>query len=98
LDDIRIFIQYGMMSDEKFNERAQKFCLLKTTEGKYFTIEEFTEKIKPLQTDKNEKLVFVYSTDAIEQHSFVAAAKDRGYEILLMDAPVDSFIGFSDAR
>jgi molecular chaperone HtpG len=98
-DDIRIFIQYGMMSDEKFNERAQSFCLLKTTEGKYFTIEEFTQKIKPLQTDKNEKLVFVYSTDAIEQHSFVAAAKDRGYEILLMDAPVDShFIGFLEQK
>ncbi|MEO5673846.1 MAG: molecular chaperone HtpG [Chitinophagales bacterium] len=98
-DDIRIFIQYGMMSDEKFYERALKFCLLKTTDGKYFTIDEFTEKIKPLQTDKNEKLVFVYSSDATDQHSFIAAAKDRGYEILLMDAPVDShFIGFLEHK
>ncbi|MCY7409814.1 MAG: molecular chaperone HtpG, partial [Chitinophagales bacterium] len=98
-DDIKIFIEYGMMSDEKFYERAQKFCLFKTVEQKYFTLEEFKEKIKPLQTDKNEKLVYLYCSDAVEQHSFLAASKERGYEILLMDHPIDShFIGFIEQK
>lgn len=98
-DDIRIFIQYGMMSDDKFYERAKQFCLLKTTDGTYFTLDEFTEKIKPLQTDKNEKAVYLYCTDLTEQHSFIAAAKDRGYEILLMDAIADShFISFLEHK
>lgn len=89
-DDIKIFIQYGMLSDEKFYDRAQNFCLLKTTDGKYFTIEEFRERIKALQTDKHNKTVFLYTTDPVNQHSFVAAAKERGYEVLWMDSPFDS--------
>ena len=98
-DDIRIFIQYGMMSDDKFYERAKQFCLLKTTDNKYYTLDEFTEKIKPLQADKNEKIVYLYCTDLTEQHSFIAAAKDRGYEVLLMDAAVDShFISFLEHK
>ncbi|HUM48177.1 MAG TPA: molecular chaperone HtpG, partial [Chitinophagales bacterium] len=80
-DDVKIFIQYGMLSDEKFYERANNFCLLKTTDGKYYTLDEFAEKIKPLQTDKHGKLIYLYTADAIQQHSYVAGAKERGYEV-----------------
>lgn len=98
-DDVKIFIQYGMLSDEKFYERAKSFCLLKTTDGKYFTLDEFAEKIKPLQTDKHNKLIYLYTTDAVQQHSYVASAKDRGYEVLLMDSPVDAhFIGMLEQK
>ncbi|MEO6169234.1 MAG: molecular chaperone HtpG [Chitinophagales bacterium] len=98
-DDVKIFIQYGMLSDEKFYERAKNFCLLKTTDGKYFTLDEFAEKIKPLQTDKHGKLIYLYTSDAVQQHSYVVAAKDRGYEVLSMDSPVDAhFIGMLEQK
>lgn len=98
-DDIRIFIVYGMLSDEKFYERAKNFCLLKTTDGKYFTFEEFAERIKPVQTDKHSKLVYLYTNDPVNQHSYVLAAKDRGYEVLQLDSPIDShFIGFLEQK
>ncbi|MBX7108135.1 MAG: molecular chaperone HtpG [Chitinophagales bacterium] len=98
-DDVKIFIQYGMLSDEKFYERAAKFCLLKTNTGKYYTLEEFAAKIKPLQTDKNGKLVYLYTSDAVLQHSYVAVAETRGYEVLLMDSPVDPhFIGMLERK
>ena len=70
-DDIRIFIEYGMVSDEKFYERALKFVLLKNTDGKYFTLDEYKEMVKDNQTDKNKKLVYLYTTNAEEQHSYV---------------------------
>ena len=89
-DDIKIFIEYGMISDEKFYERAEKFCLLKNTEGKYFTLEEYKEHIKALQTDKDKNIVYLYATNAEEQHSFISAAKERGYDVLLMDTMIDS--------
>lgn len=89
-DDIKIFIQYGMISDDKFYERTQKFALLKNTEGKYFTLEEYNELIKPLQTDKQEKTVYLYSTDKEEQHSYIENAKQRGYDVLLLDGPLGS--------
>lgn len=98
-DDVKIFIQYGMLSDEKFYERAKNFCLLKTTDGKYYTLDEFAEKIKPLQTDKHGKLIYLYTADAIQQHSYVAGAKERGYEVLSMDSPVDAhFIGMLEQK
>jgi molecular chaperone HtpG len=84
-DDIKIFIEYGMLSDEKFAERAKKFALYKTTTGKYYTMEELTEKIKPIQTDKDNKLVYLYTNDVDGQHSFIEAAKAKGYEVLVMD-------------
>ena len=84
-DDIKIFIEYGMLSDEKFAERAAKFALYKTTDGKYYTMEELTEKIKPTQTDKDDKLVYLYTSDVEGQHSFVSAATTKGYEVLVMD-------------
>jgi len=89
-DDIKIFIQYGMISDDKFRERAKKFCLLKNVDNKYFTIDEYKDHISANQTDKDKKLVHIYSTDPEEQHSFVDAAKERGYDVLWMDTPIDS--------
>lgn len=89
-DDIKIFIQYGMISDEKFKERALKFCLLKNVDGKYFTFEEYNNHIKTNQTDKDKKVIHIYASHKEEQHSFVEAAKERGYDVLLMDTPIDS--------
>jgi molecular chaperone HtpG len=89
-DDIRIFIEYGMISDEKFYERAEKFCLFKNTEGKYFTFDEYKEHIISLQTDKDKNLVYLYSTNTEEQHSYINSAKERGYDILIMDNILDS--------
>lgn len=89
-DDIKIFIQYGMISDDKFRERAMKFCLLKNTEAKYFTFEEYRDQIKTAQTDKDKKIVHIYATNAEAQHSFVESARERGYDVLLLDTPIDA--------
>ncbi len=89
-DDIKIFIEYGMISDDKFRERAKKFCLLKNTDGKYFTLDEYRDHIKTQQTDKDKKVVHVYATNQEEQHSFVEAAKEKGYDVLILDTPIDS--------
>lgn len=88
-DDIKIFVQYGMISDEKFYEKAVKFALLKTTDSKYFTFEEFENHVKPLQTDKDKKLVYLYANNVQEQHAYIDAAKNRGYEVLLMETMLD---------
>jgi molecular chaperone HtpG len=88
-DDIKIFVQYGMISDEKFYEKAVKFAMVKTTEGAYHTFEEFENKVKPLQTDKDKKLIYLYATNLAEQHAYIDAAKARGYEVLLMDTMLD---------
>lgn len=88
-DDIKIFVQYGMISDEKFYEKAVKFVLLKTTEGKFYTLEEFENLVKPLQTDKDKKLVYLYASNAQEQHAYIDAARSRGYEVLLMETILD---------
>lgn len=89
-DDIKIFIEYGMISEEKFRERAKKFCLLKNVDNKYFTLEEYQNHIKTSQTDKDKKVVHLYATHREDQHSFVDLAKERGYDVLLMDTPIDS--------
>ena len=91
-DDIKIFIEYGMLSDEKFFERAQKFALYKNTDGKYYTMDELTEKIKPLQTDKDDKLVFLYTNDVDAQYSYIEAAKNKGYEVLVMDTALTAHL------
>lgn len=88
-DDIKIFVQYGMISDEKFYEKAVKFALLKTTEGKYYTFEEFEALTKPNQTNKDKKLIYLYATNVEEQHAYIDAAKSRGYEVLLMETMLD---------
>ncbi|WP_394655299.1 molecular chaperone HtpG [Halosquirtibacter laminarini] len=84
-DDLKIFIEYGMLSEEKFYERAMKFFLLKNTDGKAFTWEEYENLIKENQTDKENKMVYLYATDKTEQYSFIEAAKAKGYDVLLMD-------------
>ena len=88
-DDIKIFVQYGMISDEKFYEKAAKFALLKTTDNKFYTFEEFENLVKPIQTDKDKKLIYLYATNVHEQHAYIDAAKSRGYEVLLMETMLD---------
>ncbi|MEP7263576.1 MAG: molecular chaperone HtpG [Bacteroidota bacterium] len=98
-DDIGVFIKYGMMSEEKFMERASKFFLLKNTDDKYFTTDEYKELIRLNQEDKNKKLVYIYSSDKEEQHSFIASAKDKGYDVLVMDGAIDShFVNFAEQK
>ncbi|WP_143885385.1 molecular chaperone HtpG [Chryseobacterium binzhouense] len=87
-NDIKIVIEYGMISEEKFFEKSDKFALYPTSEGKYFLWNELEEKIKPIQTDKDGNLVILYSTNADEQHSYIQSAKDKGYEVLLLDSPI----------
>lgn len=89
-DDIEVFIQYGMLSDEKFFERAEKFALVKNTKGEYFTYEEYKEKIKAAQTDKDGKLVCLYTHHADAHHSLIENANERGYDVLIMDSPLAS--------
>jgi molecular chaperone HtpG len=88
-DDIKIFVQYGLISDEKFYEKASKFTLLKNTDAKAFTFDEYETHVKTNQTDKDKKLVFLYATNVDEQHTYIDAAKSRGYDVLLMDSPLD---------
>lgn len=89
-DNLKLFIEYGMLSDEKFCERAMKFALLKNTDGKYFSIEDYRKAIESEQTDKDKKTVFLYATDADAQYPFIEAARARGYDVLLMDCQLDS--------
>lgn len=98
-DDISIFIKYGMLTDEKFRDAAMKFCLLKDTEGKFFTIDEYKALIEPAQTDKDGTLVFLYATDPTEQYTYIKAANDKGYSVLLMDGRLDShFVGLLENK
>jgi molecular chaperone HtpG len=89
-DDLKIFVEYGTLSDEKFAEKAKGFSLVKNTEGKFFTIEEYKEQIKALQTDKDGKTVILYTNDVENQFRFVKAAKDRGYDVIVLDGPLVS--------
>ena len=89
-DDIKIFIEYGMLSDEKFYERAEKFALFKNTDDKYFTFDEYKTRIEPLQKDKDKVLVYLYATNKEEQYSYIAKAKEKGYDVLVMDSILDS--------
>ena len=89
-DDLSIFIKYGMISDEKFYDRMSKVCQLKNTESNYFTFEEYKAKIETLQTDKNKKLVYLYANNTDEQYTYIKAAKDKGYDVLLMDGILDN--------
>lgn len=88
-DSLKLFIEYGMLSDEKFCDRALKFALLKNMEGKYFTSEEYKTLIESAQTDKNGNLVYLYANDRQEQYSHIEAAKEKGYDVLLMDGQLD---------
>lgn len=89
-DDIKIFVQYGMLTDEKFCERAMKFYLLKGVDGSYYTLDSYREKIKALQTDKDKTVCYLYASDAEEEHAYIEKAKAKGYDVLLMDSPLES--------
>ncbi|WP_074408184.1 MULTISPECIES: molecular chaperone HtpG [Aquimarina] len=91
-NDIKIVIEYGMLSEDKFFEKADKFALYPTVDGSFFTFEELQEKIKDAQTDKDGKLVLLYASNKDEQHSYISAAKDKGYEVLLLDSPIVSHL------
>ena len=98
-DNLKLFIEYGMLSDEKFCDRAMKFCLLKNTEGKYFSIDDYKKAIESEQTDKEKKVVCLYATDLESQYSFIEAAKNRGYDVLLLDCQLDShFVNLLEAK
>lgn len=89
-DDLKIFIQYGMLSDEKFYERAEKFALLKNIDDKYFTFEEYQTLVKENQTDKHKNTIYLYATEKQEQYSYIEAAKNKGYDVLIMDGQLDA--------
>lgn len=98
-DDLKIFIEYGMLSDEKFYERAQKFVLLKDTEDKYYTLDEYKKLIEGNQTDKDGQLVYLYATDKEAQYSYIDTAVSRGYDVLLMNGRLDPhFIGMLEQK
>ncbi len=89
-DNLKLFIEYGMLTDEKFYERAEKFALLKNCDDKYFSYQEYKTAIETNQTDKDKKLVYLYATNKEEQYSFIDAAKNKGYDVLLFDSQLDS--------
>ncbi|PKP00434.1 MAG: molecular chaperone HtpG [Bacteroidetes bacterium HGW-Bacteroidetes-8] len=89
-DNLKLFIEYGMLSDEKFSERAEKFALLKSCDEKFFSYDEYRKLIEPNQTDKNKRVVYLYSTNKQDQYSYVESAKSRGYDVLLFDSQLDA--------
>ena len=98
-DDLKIFIQYGMLTDEKFAEKAQDFMLLKSTEGKYFTAKEYVELVKENQTDKNDNIILLYVDDVVDKHSFVEGAKAKGYDVLEMNGQLDNhYINYYESK
>lgn len=98
-DDIKIFIEYGMLTDEKFCEAAMKFMLLKDTQNKYYTLEEYRTLVEPEQTDKEGNVVYLYATDVTAQYAYIQAAESRGYNVLVMDGQLDAhFIGLLEQK
>lgn len=88
-DNLKLFIEYGMLTEEKFHEKASKFTLLKNTDDKYFTLEEYEKLIKENQTDKNKTLIYLYTTDRTDQFTYIEKAKNKGYDVLIMDGQLD---------
>jgi molecular chaperone HtpG len=98
-NDIGVFVKYGMLTDEKFAEKAMDFALLRNTEDEYFTLKEYAEKVKDLQKDKDGQVVYLYSTDVKNQHSFISAAREKQYDVIVLDSPIDShFVGFLEQK
>jgi molecular chaperone HtpG len=98
-NDISVFVKYGMISEEKFYEKANKFFLFKNVDSKLFSLEEYAQKINETQKDKENKVVYLYANNQIEQHTFIESAKERGYDVLIMDGPFDShFINFLESK
>jgi molecular chaperone HtpG len=97
--DISVFVKYGIISDDKFFEKAKEFCLLKNIKGEYYTIAEYKEKVKAIQEDKNKNVVALYTTDASRQHSYIESAEKKGYDVLVFDNILDShFINFIEGK
>ncbi|WP_257656831.1 molecular chaperone HtpG [Parapedobacter lycopersici] len=97
--DIGLFVKYGMLSDDKFAEKAADFCLLKNTEGEVYTLAEYAAKVKDIQQDKEGNVIYLYTNDAAQQDSYVATARERGYDVLVLDSPIDShFIGYLEQK
>lgn len=90
LDNLKLFLEYGMITEEKFYERAEKFYLFKNTKGKYFTFDEYKKLVQGSQTDKNKTLIYLYSTNPVDQHSFIELANVKGYDVLIMDGQLDA--------
>lgn len=89
-DDVNLFVKYGIISDEKFYDRAKDFALFKNTDTKYFTLEEYKEKVSPAQTDKDGNVIYLYASDAGKQDSFIQAAKNKAYDVLVLNGPLDN--------
>ena len=97
--DIALFVKYGMLSDDKFAEKAHEFCLVKNTENEVYTLKEYAEKVKDIQQDKDGNIVYLYTHDAAQQDSYVATAKEKGYDVLVFDSPIDShFVGYLEQK
>lgn len=98
-DDIKLFIEYGMLSDEKFRDAAMKFTLLKDTEGKYFTLDEYKTLIESTQTDSDNQVIYLYTTDKVAQYAYIQDAAAKGYNVLVMDGQLDShFVGLLESK
>lgn len=89
-EEMKVLVEYGMITEEKFYEKAQKFSLFKTTGNEFFTFDEYRERVKPVQTDKDERVIYLYANDPVAQHAQVKAATERGYSVLVFDSPLDS--------
>lgn len=98
-DNLKLFIEYGMLSDEKFYERAEKFALFKNTDGKYFSYEQYRTAIEPQQTDKNKKVVYLYTNDPVAQYTYIQGAKSKGYDVLVFDCQLDAhFVNLLESK
>ena len=98
-DNIKLFIEYGMLSDEKFGDRALKFALVKDTEGKFYSLDEYNEAVKEAQTDKDGNIIMLYATEPESQYSFISAAKSKGYSVLHLDCELDShYVNFLETK
>jgi len=98
-DNLKLFIEYGMLTDEKFCERAMKFALLKNTDGKFFSYDDYRKAIETEQTDKDKKVVYLYASDVQKQFSYIEAAKNKGYDVLLFDCQLDAhFVGLLESK
>jgi len=98
-NDIGVFVKYGMLTDDKFAEKANDFCLLKNVDDEYYTLKEYAEKVKDIQADKEGQVVYLYSNDPANQDSFISTAKGKGYDVLNFDSPLDNhFVGYLEQK
>lgn len=97
--DIALFVKYGMLSDDKFAEKANEFCLMKNTDSEIYTLKEYAEKVKDVQQDKEGNVIYLYTNDVAQQDGYITTAKDRGYDVLVMDSPIDShFVAYMEQK